>query len=128
MPSGVGVLEPLQVLPSTPTDFTGDDTGAEIVVAPSGRFVYGSNRGHDSIGIFAVDGDTGLLAPVGWVPTGGKTPRNFNLDPSGRFLYVGNQDSDTVVTFAVDGATGALTPTGQVVETGSPVSIVFAAV
>jgi len=123
-----GVLEPLEVLPSTPSDFTGDDTGAEIVVAPSGRFVYGSNRGHDSIGIFAVDADTGLLAPVGWVPTGGKTPRNFSLDPSGRFLYVGNQDSDTVVTFAVDGATGALTPTGQVVDTGSPVSIVFAAV
>jgi 6-phosphogluconolactonase len=126
--SDVGVLEPLQVLASTPTDFTGDDTGAEIVVAPSGRFVYGSNRGHDSVGVFAVDEGTGLLSPVGWVPTGGKTPRNFNLDPSGQFLYVGNQDSDTVVTFAVDDDTGALTPTGQVIETGSPVSIVFAAV
>ena len=120
-----GVLEPLEVLPSTPNEFTGDNTGAEIVVDPSGRFVYGSNRGHDSIGIFAIDGATGLLTPVDWVATGGKTPRNFNLDPSGSFLYAANQDSDTIVTFAVDERTGGLTPTGQVVQTGSPVSIVF---
>jgi 6-phosphogluconolactonase (cycloisomerase 2 family) len=120
-----GVLEPLEVLPSTPTEFTGDNTGAEIVVDPSGRFVYGSNRGHDSIGIFAIDGLTGLLRPLDWVATGGKTPRNFSLDPSGSFLYAANQDSDTIVTFAVDERTGGLTPTGQVVQTGSPVSIVF---
>jgi 6-phosphogluconolactonase len=119
------VLEPLQVIPSAPAGFSGKNTTAEIAVAPSGRFVYVSNRGHDSVAIFAVDAATGVLSPVGWEPAQGKTPRFFALDPSGAFLYVANQNSDTIVGFRVDGATGSLTPTGQVIQTGSPSSIVF---
>ena len=120
-----GELTPLQVVPTLPPAFTGHSTTAEIVVAPSGRFVYGSNRGYDSIAIFAIDEATGVLAPVGWELTQGKTPRFFALDPSGTFLYAANKDSDTIVTFRVDQATGKLAPTGQVVKTGSPSSIVF---
>lgn len=94
-------------------------------MAPSGRFVYGSNRGHDSIIIFAVDRAQGTLTPLRWVSTQGKTPRFFGLDPAANFLYAANQDSDTIVTFRVDKATGGLAPTGQTVEVGSPVCIIF---
>ena len=120
-----GALKPLQVIGTLPPSFTGDNTTSEIAVAPSGRFVYLSNRGHDSIAIFAVDPTSGTLAPVGWEPTQGKTPRFFGLDPSGAFLYAANQDSDTIVTFRVDQSTGRLTPTGQVIKTGSPSCIAF---
>jgi 6-phosphogluconolactonase (cycloisomerase 2 family) len=120
-----GELVPLQTITTLPTGFTGTSTTAEIAVAPSGRFVYGSNRGHDSIAIFAVDDATGTLSPVGWESTQGRTPRFFALDPSGAFLYAANQGSDTIVAFSVDQATGRLKPTGQVVKTGSPSSIVF---
>jgi len=123
--SASGRLEPLQVITTLPPSFTGNSTTSEIVVAPSGRFVYGSNRGHDSIAIFAVDDGTGVLSSVGWEPTQGKTPRFFALDPSGSLLYAANQDSDTIVTFRVDQSSGKLTPTGQVIKTGSPSSIVF---
>ena len=120
-----GVLAPLQVISSLPQVFTDRNTTAEIAVAPSGRFVYVSNRGHDSIAIFAVGEADGRLKPVGWESTQGKTPRFFALDPSGTFLYVANQNSDTIVGFRVDQATGALKPTGHVIHTGSPSSIVF---
>ena len=120
-----GELKPLQVITTLPPTFTGNSTTSEIAVAPSGRYVYGSNRGHDSIAIFAVDDATGVLTPVGWEPTQGKTPRFFALDPSGTSLYAANQDSDTIVAFRVDPATGKLTPTGQIVKTGSPSSIVL---
>jgi 6-phosphogluconolactonase len=118
-------LDPLQTISTLPADFTAKNTTAEIAVAPSGRFVYVSNRGHDSVAIFAVDAATGLLTPAGWAPAQGKTPRFFALDPTGTSLYVANQNSDTIVAFRVDPASGALTPTGQVVHTGSPSSIVF---
>jgi len=120
-----GELMPLQTITTLPPSFTGTSTTSEIAVAPSGRFVYGSNRGHDSIVIFAVDGGTGVLSPVGWESTQGRVPRFFALDPSGAFLYAANQNSDTIVAFSVDQATGRLKPTGQVVKTGSPSSIVF---
>ena len=123
-----GALAERQVISTLPEDFTGRSSTAEIWVAPSGRFVYGSNRGHDSIVIFAVDAQDGTLTPIGWEPSGGKTPRYFGLDPSGSFLYAANQGSDTIVTFRVDQASGGLTPTGQVIQTGSPVCIVFAEV
>ena len=123
--AGGGALQPVQVVPSTPQSFTGNNTGAEIVVAPSGRFVYASNRGHDSIAIFAVDHAQGTLTPIGWEPTQGKTPRFFALDPTANFLYAANQVSDTIVTFRVNPATGRLSPTGQVIQTGSPVCIIF---
>jgi len=120
-----GKLEALQVITTLPPSFTGNSTTAEVAVSPSGRFVYRSNRGHDSFAIFAVDAATGVLAQVGWEPTQGKTPRFFAIEPSGTFLYAANQDSDTIVTFRVDQGTGKLAPTGQIVKTGSPSSIVF---
>ena len=95
------------------------------MVAASGRFVYASNRGHDSLAIFAVDDSSGTLSPVGWEPTQGKTPRFFAIEPSGTVLYAANMDSDTIVAFRVDAGSGKLTPTGQIVKTGSPSSIVF---
>ncbi|MCY3729957.1 MAG: beta-propeller fold lactonase family protein, partial [Rhodospirillaceae bacterium] len=89
------------------------------------RFLYGSNRGHNSIVAYAIDAASGRLEPIGWTPTGGRTPRYFGLDPSGTRLYACNQNDHTIVAFGIDPATGALTPTGQRVQTGSPVTIVF---
>ena len=123
--AGRGHLDPFQVIPSVPDTFVGNNAGSEIAVAPSGKFVYGSNRGHDSIGIFAVDPTNGRLSPVGWESSQGKGPRFFALDPSGKFLYAANELSDTIVTFRVNQDTGKLSPTGQVVNTGTPVCIVF---
>ena len=120
-----GALKPLQIIPTLPTTYTGNNTGSEIAVSPSGNFVYASNRGHDSIAIFAVDAASGMLDPVGWEPTRGKTPRFFTLDAGGNRLYAANLGSHSIVVFRVDQASGKLTPTGQVVETGSPSCIVF---
>jgi 6-phosphogluconolactonase len=121
-----GVLDPREIISTLPPGFTGNNTTAEIAVTPSGRFLYGSNRGHDSIAIFAIDSATGTLTSVGWEPSGGKQPRFFALDPSGRFLYSANQESDTIVAFRVDETAGTLAATGQVIHTGCPVCIVFA--
>jgi 6-phosphogluconolactonase len=121
-----GELRPFQRIPTTPTTYTGDNTGAEIAIAPSGKFVYASNRGHDSIVIFSVDPASGMLADVGWESVQGKKPRFFGLDPGGSHLYAANENSHTIVAFRVDRETGKLTPTGQIVETGSPSCIVFA--
>jgi 6-phosphogluconolactonase (cycloisomerase 2 family) len=120
-----GALQPLQVITTLPTSYTGNNSGAEIQVAASGRFLYGSNRGHDSIAIFAIDQSTGLLTSVGWKPTQGKTPRFFALDPTGTHLYAANQGSGTIVIFRVDQATGALSPTGEIVKVATPTTIAF---
>ncbi len=84
-----------------------------------------SNRGHDSIAMFAIDQDTGRIASLCNVSTQGKTPRNFAIDPSGEFLYAANQGSDTIVQFRIDAESGRLTPTGEVTEVGAPVCILF---
>src|SRR5262249_15821096 len=97
-----GALTPFQVLSAVPDTYTGDSRAAEIAVSADGRFVYASNRGHDSIATFAIDAASGRLAPVGWTTTGGKTPRFFALSPAGRFLFAANEDSDTVSIFARD--------------------------
>lgn len=120
-----GSLRPLQILPSLPSDFTGNSSLAEIVVSADGHFVYCSNRGHDSIAMFATNPSTGLLASVGWVPTQGKTPRFIIFDPSHRFVYVTNEQSDTVVALRVESTTGQLTASGQMVRNASPVTIAF---
>jgi 6-phosphogluconolactonase (cycloisomerase 2 family) len=120
-----GALHPIQVLPSLPCDFTGDNTGAEIIVSADGRYVYCSNRGHDSIVIYAADQKTGLLTSLGWVSTQGKTPRFIALDPSQRFLYAANEQGDSIVTFRVEHTTGRLTPTGHDVRSATPVAIAF---
>ena len=112
-------------MPSLPSTFTGDNTGAAIVVSPSGRFVYASNRGHDSVAIFRVDESNGMLSPVGWESTKGSTPRFIGLTPAGTRLFAANQRSDSIVEFRVDQATGTLSATGQVVTVNTPVCIVF---
>ena len=108
-----GILESVQNISTLPGGFAGENTAAEIQVHPSGRFLYGSNRGHDSIAIFAVDPETGKLRSLGHQSTLGKTPRHFALDPSGRYLLAANQDSGNVVVFRVDPKTGLLQPTGD---------------
>jgi 6-phosphogluconolactonase (cycloisomerase 2 family) len=120
-----GTLKPIQVHTTLPSSYTGNNTGAEIAVAASGRFVYGSNRGHDSIAIFSIDQSTGLLTSIGWEPTQGRTPRYFGIDPSGTHLYAANQNSDNVVIFRIDTASGKLTPTGEIVTVASPSTIAF---
>lgn len=121
-----GELKPLQILPTVPANFTGNNTGAEIAIASSGRFLYGSNRGHDSIVTFSVDPKSGMLKAVGWQPSRGTGPRFFAIDPSQKFLYVANENSDSIVPFRIDAVTGALVSTSQTIATGSPVCIVFA--
>jgi 6-phosphogluconolactonase len=100
---------------------------AEVQVHPSGKFVYGSNRGHDTIAVFQVDAKTGRLTPVDHTPSGGRTPRNFGIDPTGQFLLAANQSSDNVAVFRIEAKTGRLTPTGQTIEVGSPVCVKFVA-
>ncbi|MEX2223370.1 MAG: lactonase family protein [Candidatus Rokuibacteriota bacterium] len=120
-----GALDARQTITTLPPGWSGRNTTSEIAVAPSGRFVYASNRGHDSVVVFSVEPGTGALRPVGWASTEGKTPRFIGLDPAGAMLYAANQDSDTIVAFRVDRQSGTLTPTGQVVRVGSPSTIVF---
>jgi 6-phosphogluconolactonase len=117
--AATGQLTILQTLTTLPAGYTGANTGAEVKVAPSGKFVYGSNRGNDSIVIFHVEAD-GKLSLVGHQPTMGQTPRHFDIDPSGRILVVANQMSNSVVTFFVDPSAGTLTPTGTMVSVPSP--------
>jgi 6-phosphogluconolactonase len=119
-----GSLKELQTLTALPKDFTGTNTGADIHVSPDGRFLYGSNRGHDSIAIFAID-RRGGLATVGHESTRGKTPRNFAIDPTGTFLLVANQKSDNIVVFRIDQRTGRLSSTGHIAEAPAPVCLKF---
>jgi 6-phosphogluconolactonase len=121
--SDAGTLKPFQRISTLPEDFKGASTAADIHVHPSGRYLYGSNRGHDSIAIFAVDDKTGQLRLLGHESTQGKTPRNFAIDPSGKFLLAANQDSDTLASFRINQDTGALMPTGQVCRVSMPVCL-----
>jgi 6-phosphogluconolactonase len=118
-----GTLKPLQKISTLPQDFKGTSTCAEVQVHPSGRFLYGSNRGHDSIAVFAIDARTGELRPLGHTPTQGRNPRNFAIDPSGTFLLAANQDGNNIVSFRINQETGELTPTGQVCQVSMPVCI-----
>ncbi len=120
-----GKLTPRQEIGTLPEGFAGESYTAEVVVHPNGRFVYGSNRGHDSVAVFEVEGSTGRLTPRGHQATGGQTPRNFAIDPTGRWLLAENQKSNSVVVFAIDGASGALRETGHRLEVPSPVCIRF---
>lgn len=123
-----GDLTPKQTVPTLPAGFKGTSICAEIRVHPNGRFVYGSNRGHDSLAVFARDEATGTLTPVAIVPSGGKHPRNFELSPDGAWLVCANRDSDNLVSFKVDAATGRLTPTGSAVTVPQAVCVLFAPV
>lgn len=117
--AATGKLANLQTLSTLPAGYQGSNTCAEVQVAPSGKFVYGSNRGHDSIAIFRVEGD-GKLGLVGHQPTLGKSPRHFYLEPSGRLLLAANGDSGTIAAFHVDPEAGTLSPTGKITMVPSP--------
>ena len=116
-------MKEIQTVPTLPEDFTERSHCADIHVTPSGKFVYGSNRGHDSIVIYEVDTSTGRLTYVDHEPTQGKTPRNFAIDYSGTFLLAANQDSDSIVTFRINKKTGRLTPTGHISKVPMPVCL-----
>jgi 6-phosphogluconolactonase len=120
-----GVLTDGAATSTLPASFIGANTTAEIAVHPSGRFVYGSNRGHDSIAVFAADARTGALTALGHVSTGGRTPRNFALDPDGRWLVAANQDSNSLVVFRVDEKTGMVERTGDPAVVPTPVCVLF---
>jgi 6-phosphogluconolactonase len=120
-----GALKELQTISTLPEEFKGESATAEVQVHPSGKFVYGSNRGHDSIAVFAVDKKTGLLTPLQHQSTLGKMPRHFAIDPTGKWLIAENQQTDNIAVFALDTKTGKLTPTGQVLPAPTPVCIQF---
>jgi 6-phosphogluconolactonase len=123
--AGRGALEPFQHVATLPDGFDGANTTAAVAVAPAGRFVYGSNRGHDSIVVCAIDDASGQLSVVEHVATQGGSPRDFGIDPTGTYLLAANQDSDTIVTFRIDAASGRLTPTGHVASVMTPVCVAF---
>jgi 6-phosphogluconolactonase len=123
-----GTLSALQTISTLRGDYSGPKEAAELVVHPSGKFLYASNRaGVDSVTAFLIDRAKGTLTLIGEFPTMGKTPRNFAIDPTGRFLLAANQESGNIVVFRVDPATGRLTPTGEVVEVPAPVCVTFVA-
>ena len=118
-----GSLQELQTITTLPRDYKETSYTAEVVVHPSGKFLYGSNRGHDSLAIFTIDQATGKLTAAGHQPTGGKTPRNFAIDPTGNWLLAENMDSGTIVVFRIDPHSGGLKPSGQTLDVPSPVCV-----
>jgi 6-phosphogluconolactonase len=118
-----GALRELQTLTTLPGDFRGESTAAEILVHPNGRFLYASNRGHDSVAVFAIDARAGTLTLVERVSSQGRTPRYLAFDPTGRWLIVANHDSDNVTVFAIDEVSGRLTPAGAPVHVHRPFGI-----
>src|SRR5271155_709819 len=124
--AATGTLEAKQAIGTLPADYNGPNDTAEIAVHPSGKFLYVSNRGRDSIAIFGVAPKTGVLTFVGDFLTRGKTPRNFAIDPSGHYLLAANEDTNDIEVFRIDGSTGELSFTGEKLEVPAPVDIVFA--
>jgi 6-phosphogluconolactonase len=122
-----GALTPIQTISTLPAGYKGRTTTAEVVVHPSGKFLYGSNRGHDSIAMFTIDTKTGKLTATGHQGKGIKTPRNFAVEPAGKFCLVANQDGDSVLVFRVDASTGKLESTDSKVEVPKPVCLRFLA-
>jgi 6-phosphogluconolactonase len=126
--SAGGILTARDTVSTLPKDFTGQSTAAEVQVDRSGRFVYASNRGDDSIAVFSLDPVKGTPTLVETVSTRGKTPRNFSLDPTGSWLFAANQNSDSVAIYRVDPNTGRLTPSGKLLKDApEPSHILFVA-
>ena len=123
--AATGMPTVMDIVPTLPGDFTGTSYCADVHVAPSGRFLYGSNRGHNTIVVFAINPRTGKPSPIEHVSTEGNWPRNFVIDPTGRFLLVANQRSDNVVVFRIDPRTGRLKPAGQTAQVPMPVCLKF---
>jgi len=122
-----GKLTPIQTIATIPADFKDENNSAELALDASGRFLYASNRGHDSIGVFGIDRAKGTLTPRQWVPTKGGVPRFFCFDPAQRFLYVANQGGHSILGYKVE-RDGKLSPTSIKVKVGSPACIVFNAI
>ena len=122
---GKGNLKEVQTIPTLPPDFSGENTSADVHASPDGRFLYSSNRGHDSVAAFQIAPRSGKLTFIAQQSSGGKAPRNFAIDPTGAFVLVANQKSDNIVTFRRDVKTGRLTTTGHVAEVPSPVCLKF---
>jgi 6-phosphogluconolactonase len=120
-----GRLQDQQSISTLPADFKGENTTAEIEVDSHGKFLYASNRGDDSIAVFAINPRDGKLTFVERVPTGGKTPRHFTLDPTGTWLFAANQDSNSISIFRVNLDNGRLTPTSHTLQVSTPVCVVF---
>jgi 6-phosphogluconolactonase len=120
-----GTLQRLQTLSTLPKDFKGENDDAEVHVHPNGKFLYTSNRGHDSIVVYAIDPAKGTLTVIDHVPTQGKIPRSFEIDPTGKFLFAENEKSNNIVIFRIDEKTGRLTATGQKLEVSEPVCVKF---
>jgi len=118
-----GALREIQTVSTLPEGFSGQNTGAEVAVHPSGKYVYASNRGDDSIAVFGWNARSGRLAFIERISTGGKTPRQFEIDPTGRYLLAANQNSNNVVVFRIDAATGRLQPTGSQVTSDNPMCV-----
>ena len=123
--AAAGKLEKLQTISTLPKDFTDRNDDAEIAVHPSGKFLYASNRGHDSVAVFAIDPAKGTLTLLQFASTQGKEPRGMEIDPTGKLLFAANQKSDNIVVFQIDQKTGKLTPTGQLLEVPTPVGLTF---
>lgn len=122
-----GALSELQTLSTLPEGgFDGVTSCAEVQITPDGRFLYGSNRGHNSIVGYAIDPDSGLMKLIGHESTQGRIPRNFEVDPSGRYLIAANQDTDNLVMFDIDQTTGELRSNGATAEAGTPICVRFA--
>ena len=122
-----GTLAATGSVSTLPEDFDGTSHTADIHVHPNGKFLYGSNRGHDSLVICAIDGATGQLEIIGCEPTGGKNPRNFAIDPTGTYLLAANQDTNDIHTFRINSDTGSLEKTGAVANVPKPVCLKFSA-
>lgn len=123
-----GIFKPIGSVSTLPSGFSGRNDDAEIEVHPSGKFLYASNRGEDSIAVYAIDPVKGTLKQVADTPTGGKEPRSFAIDPTGTLLFAANENSDNIVIFRIDAKTGQLTPTAEKLDVPSPVSVTFLAV
>jgi 6-phosphogluconolactonase len=121
-----GAGEPLQTISMLPSDFTGTKSGAEITIDAAGKFLYASNRGHDSIAIFRIDDTKGTLTAVDRTQVQVKTPRSFAIDPAGNMLLAAGQDSSKITRFHIDKTGGGLTPAGDPIDAPSPVCLLFA--
>ncbi|WP_292312888.1 beta-propeller fold lactonase family protein [Mesorhizobium sp.] len=118
-----GRLSVIDTKPAVPEQARDGNYCADIQISPDGRFLYGSNRGHDSVAVFSVDQQTGTLALVDYAPCGGATPRNLALTPSGGHLFSANQNADRISIFARDAATGRLADTGRFIDVGTPMCV-----
>jgi len=120
-----GQLELISMVSTLPKEFDGENIAADIHVHPNGKFLYASNRGHDSIIVCSIDEDSGAMEVQGYQSTMGEHPRNFSIDPTGTYLLVANRDTNDIVTFTIDSKTGLLSPNGQVIKIPQPVCISF---